>query len=107
MIAMLIEDMLLDIGCAAVEVAGRMDAALRLAEEGDFDFVILDVNLDGTPSYPIADVLGKRGIPVIFATGYGVGGLETAYAGAPTLQKPFMRADLEAIVSRILPARGR
>jgi CheY-like chemotaxis protein len=107
MIAMLIEDMLLDFGCATVEVAGRMDAGLRLAESGDYDFVVLDVNLDGAPSYPIADVLGRRGIPVIFATGYGMGGLAAAYAGGPTLQKPFGRADLEATVSRVLAARRR
>jgi DNA-binding response OmpR family regulator len=105
MIAMLIEDMLLDAGCTAVDVAGRMDSAMRFAETGSYDFVILDVNLGGTPSYPIADVLAKRDIPVIFATGYGVGGLKASYAGAPTLQKPFVRADLEAIISGILSVR--
>ena len=71
LVAMLIEDMLTDLGHEIAAVAARMEDALRDAKTGSFDFALLDVNLDGTPSYPIADILKARGIPFVFATGYG------------------------------------
>jgi CheY-like chemotaxis protein len=107
LVAMLIEDMLIELGHEIAGVAGRMADAIRLAENGSFNFAILDVNLDGTPSYPVAEILKTRGIPFVFATGYGPKGLDPVHAGIPTLQKPFMRSDLEAAL--VLPqcAAGR
>jgi hypothetical protein len=40
---------------------------------------ILDLNLGGVLTYPVVDVLAERGVPFIFATGYGSGGLKEAY----------------------------
>lgn len=102
MIAMLIEDMLVDLGFEVAETAARLDNALRAAETGSFDLALLDLNLDGTESYPVADILRARDIPIIFASGYGSTGLGAAYAGTPILQKPFHLADLEAATSRAL-----
>ncbi|GGA82919.1 response regulator [Brucella endophytica] len=92
---MLIEDNLLDMGHEVAAMASRLTPALDLARTGSFDVAILDVNLDGEPSYPIADVLRERGIPMIFASGYGPSGLDPNYAGTPILTKPFIAADLE------------
>lgn len=103
-VAMLMEDILADLGCEVTATATRVEDALTAAKSGSFDFAILDVNLNGSLSYPIADILRQRNIPIIFATGYGTKDLDASYAGAPTLQKPFRPADLEAAVSRILSA---
>lgn len=98
-VAMLLEDMLADLGCEVVEVATRIDRALTAIAEKPVDFAILDLNLAGKLSYPVADALTGRAIPFVFATGYGGGGLDGAYAGTPTLSKPFHQQELE----RILP----
>jgi CheY-like chemotaxis protein len=89
MIAMLIEDMLEELGHELVTVASRLEEAVAAARNEDFDLAILDLNLGGVLTYPAADVLAERGVPFIFATGYGSGGLKEAYSVWPTLQKPF------------------
>ena len=96
LVAMNIEDMLLALGHEVAGIAGRLGAALALAEEGGFDLALLDVNLAGEESFPLADALTARGIPFLFATGYGMDGIAEAYRAAPVLQKPFRLGDLEA-----------
>lgn len=98
-IAMLLEDMLLDLGSEVVGPAGRLGQALTLAETETFDLAILDVNLAGEPIYPVVEVLERRGIRFVFSTGYGSGGIEPAWQGRPVLQKPFSQAELELALS--------
>lgn len=98
---MLGEDMLLDLGCE-VEVAMRLDKAIDLARGADLDMAILDVNLGETCSYPVADALFKRGIPFIFATGYGLSGIEPAYQAIPVMQKPYQVAQMERLLRHLL-----
>ncbi len=66
-----------------------MDEALRLAQQGELDAAILDINVGGTVVFPVAEVLRERGIPFIFATGYGPTGLLPRFLNSPTLPKPF------------------
>ncbi len=95
MIAMLVEDMLADLGCTVVGPAHTLDAAMKLVEnEGQIDAALLDVNLAGQPVFPVADALRARRVPPIFSTGYGEAGLRESDAGAPVLQKPFRAGDL-------------
>ncbi len=103
MIAMLVEDMLDDLGHELVRVANRLEEAVAAAGSEAIDLAILDLNLGGALTYPAADVLAARGIPFIFATGYGSGGLKGVYSGWPTLQKPF---DTEALGQAIQQALG-
>ncbi len=95
LVAMNIEDMLLDLGHEVAGLASRLEPALSLASEGEFDLAMLDVNLAGQTSFPIAAVLASRGIPFFFATGYGVKGIAEEYRSYPVLQKPFRAHDLE------------
>jgi CheY-like chemotaxis protein len=94
LVAMNIEDMLLAMGHEVAGLASRLGPALQLAQEGEFDLAMLDVNLAGETSFPVADILRERGIPYLFATGYGIDGIEEGYRGAPVLQKPFRSRDL-------------
>jgi CheY-like chemotaxis protein len=105
MIAMLIEDMLADLGCDVVATAGQVDEAVSLARSGSFDLAFLDLNLRGVPSYPVAQALRERGIPFAFVTGYGTVGTDPAHADAPVLQKPFRESQLEAVVQRLRAER--
>ena len=96
LVAMNIEDMLLALGHDVAGIASRLGPALQLAREGAFDLAMLDVNLAGETSFPVAEILRERGIPFLFATGYGAEGIEEGYRGAPVLQKPFRERDLQA-----------
>lgn len=101
LVAMNIEDMLLDLGHEVAGLASRLGPALALAVEGRFDAAMLDVNLDGEPSFPVADLLAGRGIPFLFATGYGRQGIEERFRDRPILQKPFRAAELGAALAAL------
>ena len=104
LIRMLLEDMLTDLGYELVGVAGRVDEAAEMAQTKEFDLAILDVNLDGQDVYPVADLIGKRGLPFMFVTGYGGRGLPDNYRNRPTLQKPFQLDELKRMLAQLLPA---
>jgi len=104
LVAMNIEDMLHDIGHEVAGIASRLDAGMEIAREGAFDLAMLDVNLAGDLSFPIADILEQRGIPYLFATGYGRKGVRDDYGAAPVLQKPFRARDLEQAIHSIARA---
>ena len=95
LIGMLLEDMLTDLGYVVAGAASRLEEASGLARTGSFDLAILDVNLNGQESYPVAEILAARGIPFMFATGYGERGMPPAYQNRPTLQKPFQLETLQ------------
>ncbi|UYY78959.1 response regulator [Sphingomonas sp. R1] len=99
-IAFLIEDMLEDLGHEVVEIAMRLPEALEAARRVDADLAILDVNLDGHRSFPVADILEARSIPFAFATGYGALGLEGPYRERPVLAKPFLREHLATLIAK-------
>lgn len=98
LVAMNIEDMLVDNGHEIAAIASRLDAGMQLAREEAIDFAMLDVNLAGDLSFPIADILEARGIPYIFATGYGRKGVRDEYGTVPVLQKPFRARDLQEAI---------
>jgi CheY-like chemotaxis protein len=98
MIRMLLQDMLTDLGHTLAGEAGGIEEALTLAKQSEFDVAILDVNLNGQPISPVVEVLVARGLPFVFATGYGQRGVPEPYRTTPTLQKPFqVNALAEAI----------
>ncbi len=103
LVAMLVEDVVLDLGHEVVGPAMRLEDALLAVDELQFDFAILDINLAGKQSFPVADRLTQRGTPFIFASGYGAAGLAEAYRAAPILQKPFSPEQVEAVLKKVCP----
>ncbi len=106
MVSMLIEDTLADIGCSVAGTAARLDEAIDRAASLDFDLAILDVNLNGVRAYPLAEVLAKRGIPLVFATGYGEAGIPNELRYIPLLAKPFQQRDLESALAKALACKA-
>lgn len=102
MIRMLVVEMLEAIGYRVMAEAGDMTAALGLARTIECDLAILDVNIDGHPISPVAELLRTRQIPIIFATGYDSSSLPEIYRGLPALQKPFQIETLEQIIRAVL-----
>ena len=101
LIAMLIEDMLLDIGCTVVGPAYKLNEALDLARESQIDCAILDLNLEGEPTVAVAEVLRARNIPFVFASGYAASGLGEEFDTVPVLQKPFTAYDIASAVAHM------
>jgi len=106
MIRMLLEDMLGELGDTVAAEAARIEEALEAAKNADFDIAILDVNLNGQPISPVADALVARGMPFVFATGYGERGLPEPYRDRPTLKKPFQMDGLKQMLQTALD-RGK
>jgi len=90
-----LEDMLDELGCTVVGPAMRIEQAEGMIEQAyGADIAILDVNISGKPVFPIAELLAERGVPMIFATGYGRGGLPEKWQAHPILQKPYTFEDV-------------
>jgi CheY-like chemotaxis protein len=93
LVAMLLETILEDMDCTPVGPAANIEEGLRLAtEETPLDAALLDVNVAGRQVFPVAEALRARGVPFVFSTGYGEGGLPDEWRGQPTIQKPFTEA---------------
>jgi len=100
-IAMLLENMLTAMDCKTVGPVAKLDKAVEMAEREALDVAILDVSLQGQEVYPVADALAARGIPFVFATGYGKAALHPPYSDRPALQKPFRLDDLVEVFAKI------
>ena len=100
LVGMLIEEMLHELGYEIAALSTHLDQAIALAKTAEFDIALLDINLNGQQSFPVADVVRARRLPFLFATGYGSRILPEPYRDAPILQKPFSLADLKAALQR-------
>jgi CheY-like chemotaxis protein len=94
LVAILLEDMLMELGCQVLWTAHRVGKALDLVERSTPDAGVLDVNIAGDEVYPVAQALAERNIPFVFTTGYGTRGLTGAWRDRPIVQKPFQVAHL-------------
>jgi CheY-like chemotaxis protein len=101
-IAMTAEDMLEELGCTLSGTAATLREALDAAERGGFDLALLDINLNGAESLPVAARLKAQGIPFVFTTGYGSAGSGPEHGDVPLVTKPYRLGDLEKALERAL-----
>lgn len=94
-ISLLLEDMLLEFGCEIAGSAARVPKAMALLDNGGIDLAILDLNVAGESSYPLAEELSKRKIGFIFSTGYGNIGIKKEFEDSVILTKPFTQRELK------------
>ena len=103
LVAMLLETILDDMGCAVVGPESNIDDGLISATtEGALDAALLDVNVAGREVFPVAEALKARGVPFVFSTGYGEAGLPEHWRGNPTIQKPFTEAAIRDALMKAL-----
>jgi CheY-like chemotaxis protein len=100
LIAMVMQDALEDLGWPSTWVTSTR-AALDALATRNFSFAILDVNLDGETSYPVAEALAVKGVPYFFSSGYGSAGVQEKYRSLLLLRKPFTAAALHEVVRSI------
>jgi DNA-binding response OmpR family regulator len=98
-IGLALEDMLSREG-ASVLHASRIEEADGMISSERVDYAVLDVNVHGTLSYPVATSLARRGIPFIFATGYGDRSHPAEFTTVPTVAKPYSSHDIRSALER-------
>jgi DNA-binding response OmpR family regulator len=103
LVAMMLEDYFEHAGYRVLKAA-RLARCLELAASAPLDLAILDINLAGQLSFPVALVLRGRGIPFLFSSGYGDDGLPEAWKGEKVLQKPYDTKQLLASLSAMRDA---
>ena len=92
-----------DAGCAVAGPAATLEHAVRLAEQEPLDAAVLDINLDGAMVWPVTEVLGARGVPFLFATGYAETlGAPPGVRDTPRIEKPIEAARLRAALADLL-----
>ena len=89
LVAMELANALKSEGWEILGPAGNLEEAFELlAGDNPPDIAVLDINLNGQPVYPVADLLWSRGIPILFCTGYESPDHEGRYQGCPVIRKP-------------------
>ena len=106
LLVMLIEDMLSDLGCTSIMVAGTVERAIDLIADNRFDLATLDVNLDGARSIAVAEALSDRDIPFAFATGNDEHGFGKRFENRPVLNKPFSFDRFSEVLGQLLGDRA-
>jgi CheY-like chemotaxis protein len=101
LIALEAEAELLSAGTRTMTRAHSIEEAERCITSAPFDVAILDVNLNGRPSFPLADLLADRGVSFVFASGYShLEGLPERWRSVPLVNKPYSRAELVAAIGQ-------
>lgn len=106
LIALDAQQILEALGVEKVEIVATLDGAEKQAEAGQFDLAVLDVNINGQFSFPIARTFGRRGIPVVFASGYELRDRTLPdFENAVCVTKPYTSASLKQALSAALAGR--
>lgn len=103
MLAMMLEDRLRASGYRVLKAA-RLAKCLELADSRLIDLAILDINLAGEQSFPVAVVLRRRGIPFVFSSGYGGEDIPEMWRNETVLQKPYDTRQLTAALTALRAA---
>lgn len=106
-IAMDTQEMILSFGARDVHVFGGAAAALTALESLTPKVAVLDVNLGGETSIPVARACAERGIPFVMATGYGATDeISAEVPGVPICTKPYTAEELREALQRALRGAG-
>ncbi len=97
-IAMTAEDMIEQLGFVVAGQAASVNDALAKVEQCDFDLALLDINLNGVMSTPVAHALRDAGKQFIFTTGYGSAGSQGGFDEIKVVAKPYTIATLERAI---------
>ncbi|SDW70901.1 Response regulator receiver domain-containing protein [Pseudomonas syringae] len=103
-LAMLMEMMLEDLGFATAYHASTLKDGIEYARSGEYDLAILDINIIGGTSFPIAATIANRGIPFMFCSGYGRLGIPATWMDRQCVTKPFSADQLERALHHLLLA---
>jgi CheY-like chemotaxis protein len=101
-IRMMLVDMVEGLGHKVVAEAGSIGTGRSLAEIETYDCAILDINIQGISILPVAEVVRKRGLPLLFLSGYGPEGVPEGFRGVPVIAKPCSSEALGRSIESVL-----
>jgi two-component sensor histidine kinase/CheY-like chemotaxis protein len=104
LLAMELETGLSEAGAMVIGPAYELEEAMALLDQ-PLDAAVLDANLNGLSVSPVADILAERGVPFVFATGYGDAGGAPSGFDAPVIRKPYDVTQVTAAVADLLAPR--
>jgi CheY-like chemotaxis protein len=107
LMAMALEDLLIDLGYEVVGPASSIRKALALIDQTPFDVAILDLALTDGESYPIAERLREGAIPFVFATGRDADAIDPRFKDVPVLLKPFETEAMHRMLQELTAAVNR
>jgi CheY-like chemotaxis protein len=107
LLAMDIESAIREEGGEVVGPIVNLEEAVATAGREQLNAAVLDLNLRGEMSYPVAEVLDRRHIPFVFATGYSQNRLPNAFQYRPCLRKPFTWLALTTALERLIKTSSR
>ncbi len=103
LVAIMMQDMLEELGFAVLGPAGSVAAALMLLEGTRPTAAVLDCNLGHEKVWPVAEWLQRERVPFVFSTGYGAPGVHARFASAPVLVKPYDAESLRSALEKVIP----
>lgn len=98
LIAAMMQTLVEELNCSVVGPAHNLDQASQLIARQTIDFAILDINIEGQSSYPIAEELKRRQIPFLFTTGYDLDEIDKSFR-CPVIAKPFDPSFLQGVTA--------
>jgi len=101
LVLMLLEDMLDEMGHAVAGTATDLAEAIELARNANYDLAIIDINLKGERTFPVAEIVQSRNLPLIFSTGYADEAIDQRFSAIPVLQKPFDDRSLAGALAKV------
>lgn len=107
LIRMMIVDMVEELGHIVVAEAANIQEASALAQTANFEIAVLDVNVGGDRIDPVAEIIASRGLPFIFASGYGAVGAPEKFRHHLILQKPFLLERLGMAIAETIAESER
>jgi two-component sensor histidine kinase/DNA-binding response OmpR family regulator len=99
LVAMMMQDVLEDLGCTIIGPYRTLGSAVEAAKEEEVDLALLDINLGEELVYPAAEILADRNVRFVFLTGYDNEHVDARFRYAPVLQKPFDREALQRVLT--------
>jgi CheY-like chemotaxis protein len=96
LVAMMLTDMLSELGLCVVGPYSAPAEALAAAKSDQVKAALLDVNLGSAKVYPVASVLREKAVPFVFMTGYDRDSIDPQFRDVVVLQKPIERQKLLA-----------
>ena len=97
-IAMELAATVAELGVEVVGPVGRLGPARELARTEPLQGAVLDIDLGGQPSFPLAEELMERGVRLIFVTGFDATILPEKFRHVPALTKPVNQAALRRLL---------
>ncbi len=101
MVQILLEDICAVADVTITHMVDNVKDALKAIKEDGFKAVILDVNLQGETSEPVAAALKERGLPVLVSTGSFPGELPEAFQDFTIVQKPFSPKEMVFLLQQV------